>query len=56
MLTYLTQLGDAYFLQIFPGDVCDEVDVFVAVLHQHLVVLAQTYGRQPFPQVALQSW
>ena len=29
----LTQFGDAYFLQVLPSDVGDEVDVLVAVLH-----------------------
>lgn len=50
---HLTQLGDAYFLQVLPGDVGDELDVLVAVLHQHLVVLAQTNGRQPLSQAGL---
>lgn len=52
---FLTKFYDAYFLQIFPGNVCDEVDVLVAILHQNLVVLAQTYGRQPLPKVVLQE-
>lgn len=29
----LTQFDDAYFLQVLPGDVGDEFDILVSVLH-----------------------
>lgn len=30
---FLTQFGDAYFLQILPGDVGDEFDVLITILY-----------------------
>lgn len=49
----LTQLGDANLLQVLPGDVGDEIDVLIAVLHQHLVILAEPNHGQPERQVCL---
>lgn len=49
----LTQFGDANLLQVLPGDISDEVDVLVAVLHQYLVVLGQADHGEPQRQVGL---
>lgn len=37
-----TEFGYANFLQILPRDVCDKLDVFVAILDQNLVILTQS--------------
>lgn len=53
MLLSLTEFGNADLLQIFKADVGDEVNVFIPILHQNLVVLTQTQVRQPVSQVSL---
>ena len=49
----LTELSDADLLQIFEADVRDEVDVFIPILHQDLVVLTEAQVSQPVCQVRL---
>lgn len=49
----LTELSDANLLQILKADVRDEVNVFIPVLHQNLVVLTKTQVRQPVCQIGL---
>ena len=39
-----TQLGDAYLLQVLPGQVPDDGDGVVAIFRQLLVVLRQSNG------------
>ena len=49
-----TQLGDAYLLQVLPGDVLDDGDGVVAVLTEPLLVLGQPDHTQPLPQLRLE--
>lgn len=37
---FLTKFGDAYLLKVLPCNIGDELNIFITVLHQHLVVLA----------------
>lgn len=37
---FLTKFGDAYLLKVLPCNISDELNIFITVLHQHLVVLA----------------
>lgn len=53
MLPSLTKFSDADLLQIFKADVRDEVDVFIPILHQDLVILAKAQVRQPVCQIGL---
>lgn len=49
----LTELSNADLLQIFKADVRDEVNVFIPILHQDLVVLTETQVSQPVCQISL---
>ena len=44
VVSFLTQLGDAYLLQVLPGQVPDDGDGVVAIFRQLLVVLRQSNG------------
>ena len=55
MQSCLTELSDANLLQILEADVRDEVNVFIPVLHQNLVVLTQTQVRQPVCRIGLKD-
>lgn len=51
----LTEFSDPNLLQVFEADVRDKVNIFIAVLYQNLVVLAQTQVRQPVCQIGLKT-
>lgn len=51
----LTEFRNTNLLQILQADVGDEVNIFVPVLHQNLVVLTQTKVSQPVCQIGLKQ-
>lgn len=55
ILYYYTFLGYSNVLKLLGGDVRDKINVIVAGIHQHLLILSQVKQSQPLWDTSLQG-